>query len=699
MVDDTKPVETMGKEPIEGEGKQAVDEEIIITEKEKPEEEKNTELIEKKVEELEPKKEIPLPTTGKLISEFATELIDEIKDKNVIFFRTDSREIVEIGKIKLKETDEYKHTGFLVVNPNKFITLCEQYFTPVVYVKNKETYVWEYKRKSMNAILSKTLICSEIIQNSIPQINRIFTIPIPILYNGKLTFPKKGYDSRFNSWMPENAPEITNREMPVEEAKEIIYSIFKEFCFESHQDYINAIAGLLTPFIRGLLPSFSTRTPVFFYIANRERAGKDYLAGITGILYEGHALEESPISTSENAKTNNTDELRKKILSAMISGRKRMHFSNNKGYINNAVFEAVITAEQYSDRILGRSELLTFDNELDFSLSGNTGIGFTSDLANRSRFVRLFLAIEDANMRKFENPKLHNYILENRELILSAFYALIRNWYVNDCVVGSVPYTSFNSWAEVCGGIMEAAGWSNPCVADTKITELGGDKETNEMKELFELCYEKYPEAQIKKSHIKELLQTEDTTIFGYFDFENKAEQTKFGLKLTKFIDRVLSNIRLSVVNMQIRGNRREYKFTKTQPEDVKNIFEEDEKDIIWKEIKVCTPCTPCTLNTPLIYLEEVCKINRVREKVHKVHKVYIPEKEKNKEEKLTTVGEFIDYCIEKHKNYDGDMSVEEVLSLVEKSEYLREDADGIIQNRIRKGIYNVFKAGFIRQG
>jgi len=68
------------------------------------------------------------------------------------------------------------------------------------------------------------------------------------------------------------------------------------------------------------------------------------------------------------------------------------------------------------------------DNELDFSLSGNSGIGFTPDFANRCRFVRLFLDIEDANSRWFENPDLHKWVLENRELIISAMYALVRNW-------------------------------------------------------------------------------------------------------------------------------------------------------------------------------------------------------------------------------------------------------------------------------
>ena len=57
--------------------------------------------------------------------------------------------------------------------------------------------------------------------------------------------------------------------------------------------------------MRGLFSSFSVRTPLWIYIANRERAGKDYLAGINGILYEGYALEEPPISMGDKDRGNN----------------------------------------------------------------------------------------------------------------------------------------------------------------------------------------------------------------------------------------------------------------------------------------------------------------------------------------------------------------------------------------------------------
>ena len=200
------------------------------------------------------------------------------------------------------------------------------------------------------------------------------------MYEGKLTFPKKGFDERFNSWRPLNSPEIENLEMSLEEAKKIIETIYSEFPFKTEQDKTNAIAGLLTPFLRGLFKTFNTITPGVFYGGNRERTGKDYCAGINGIAHEGLAIEDNPISTGEK-KGNDNDELRKKVTSAIMSGRKRMHFANNKGHINNAILEQLLTSNFWTDRILGSNDEIKIPKELDISLSGNVGITITPDLS------------------------------------------------------------------------------------------------------------------------------------------------------------------------------------------------------------------------------------------------------------------------------------------------------------------------------
>ncbi len=526
--------------------------------------------IEKIVNKLE---EIELPGNGVLISEFAKTLVDKLKNEYVLFYRQDSRQVVELGMLKDVE-DKIIQTGFIPIKSSRFITLVENYFIPWCKIFKKGGGSFEIN-KSMTKDCGNTVLDSQIFQDRLPNINRIFTVQNPIIYDGELTFPKEGYDKRFNSWLPYDAPKINDMEMPLEDAKKTLYDIFKEFCFETRQDYMNAISALITPFLRGLFTTgFNTRCPVYCYESNRERSGKDYLAGITGILYEGHALEEPPISNGEYRSSGGNDELRKKIVSAMISGRKRLHFSNNKGHLNNSVFESVVTAERYSDRLLGKNESVTFDNELDFSFSGNLGITLTPDLANRTIFIKLFLDIEDANRRKFDNPNLHDIVFKKRDDILSALYSLVRNWFDKECPAGSVPFASFPEWARICGGIMEAAGYDSPCKKSNEEIGISIDTETDEMKELFELCYKKRKNLWLKKDEIRNLIMDPSENIMSYMQWENRSAQTKFGIKLNKFVGRILSDIRLIVEDKRIRSSRWKYKFVKHEENfDKKEIF------------------------------------------------------------------------------------------------------------------------------
>ena len=505
---------------------------------------------------------IELPKAGKLISEFAKEVAEAYKSKELLFFRSNSKEVVEICKIK--EKDKVIENGFSPISSARFITLSEKLFIPVIEKpitdSNGKFQGTDFKEKSMNGELCNTILQSHELQDSLPNVVRIFNIPIPILHNGKLTFPKKGFDERFNSYLPYDCPEISNPDMTLSEAKEIIDNLLSEFCFENPEDRTNAIAGLLTPGLKGVFKKFNDRTPIMCYLANRERAGKDYLAGITGLVYDGVAIEDSPISYGVGA--NNNEELRKKILSVMKLGRRRLHFANNKGHLNSAVIEQISTNSHFQDRALGKNEILDFPNELDISMSGNVGITFTADFQNRSIFSNLFLDLEDANERKFDNPDLHNWVLDNRSLILSAIHSLIKNWVDKGSPKGSIPFASFPEWARVCGGVMESAGYENPCKKSKKELLIGGDTETKDMKKLFELCFNRHPNEFIKMDRVREIMKIEED-LFPYINLEDRAGTTKFSMLFRKYIGRILSGIRLEVDNVENKGQRANYRFVK----------------------------------------------------------------------------------------------------------------------------------------
>ncbi len=504
---------------------------------------------------------------GLLISEIASNIADVYSKKEILFYKQELREIVEISKIKHDEDDK-SFMGFSIIKPKRFITLSEKHFVPTIEVYKKGIGMVDVS-KSLSNDKSNIILASPQFQEAMPIIKRIFSVPMPMMYDGELSFPKLGYDERFYSWLNPNAPKINMKNMNVEEAKLIMEKLFGEFCFEDKQDYTNAVAGLITPFLRGLYTDFSARTPMFFYVANRERAGKDYLASITGLALEGQALDEPPISDGEQS-SNKNDELRKKLLSSLLQGRRRLHFANNKGRLNNSVLEAALTSKSISDRMLGKNEVVSVENELDFSASGNVGITFTPDLSNRCIFVKLFLDIENANDREFSNPNLHGWVMNNRSAILSAIFCLIEDWVKRGSKPGSKRFASFPEWASICGGIMENAGLGSPCVPNNEALTIGGDTESIEMKQLFELAYENKPETPITKSELIGIIRDEDS-LLPYMDWTARPDQAKFGKKLIKFYGRVFSDIRLKVVNPdEKRTARHKLLFTKVKREQYK---------------------------------------------------------------------------------------------------------------------------------
>lgn len=502
--------------------------------------------------ELENKVNVELPRDDRLISEFAKDVGEILVSKDEYFYQVKVGEIVEITK------DEKGQSNLKPLTPERFISSIEKHIQPIIKRSNPQgIYV---KKKSLTYQDAKIVLNSEQFQNKINPIKMILPFPMPCLKGNKIIFPKKKYDKDFCSWLSEDSPN-TNLDMKLEDAKELLNKIHKEFCFEKPNDMTNAIASLITPACRLFYDDKYARTPAFFWKANRERAGKDYGAHIRTLVYSGVAEESSPISSGKGGEDGN--ELRKKLISMLRSGKIFFHSANNKGHLSSAVFESFLTASQITDRILGKSELLNLSNPLEISLSGNVGISYSADLRNRCKFINLFLEIENANSRTFETPNLHSFIKKNRGLILSAIFSLIKNWVDDGCPSGKIPFTSFPEWSRVVGGIMESAGYNNPCSEDSELLNIYGDSETQDFKNLFEMIYEKHPNKWLTKQQIKDLVKDNDENLFGYYDFDKKGDQTKFALKFFRYVGRILSDIKMSVRDSSVRSSRQRFKLSK----------------------------------------------------------------------------------------------------------------------------------------
>jgi len=502
---------------------------------------------------------ITKPGVGHPIGEFAETLGKYYATKNVLFYDVPLRTVVRIGLVAIKKNngDSIMVHGIIPVTRHDLVTLIENDFEIIENVRGRSGY--EEKVSSITGEMASIVLESDAqFRNQLPKLQHIYPVQMPIIVKGKLQLMKKGYDAEYYSWTPEDAPNV-REDMTLDEAKDILDNIlYKEFCFVGSQDRSNSIAGLLTPDCRLIYKSESTRTPLLIYIANRERAGKDYDAGITSIVYEGSVIEDPPISVEHEV---HDDELRKKALSTLMMGRMRLHSSNNKGYLDSAILEQLITNETVMDRILGGNKMASYSNTLDISLSANIGLTYPADLARRAVFVNLFFAEDDPNKRVFNNPDLHHWVSAHRGDVLSVLYALIRNWYEKGMPPSSKEFTSFHEWMCVVGGILEAAGYDAPESNDI-LNATAGDSQTANMRLLYKACHDKFGERYVTKKELFDEFINEKVLaeVFPWVDRDKSTWRAAIGRMLTYFNGRILDDIRMEIV-MQENAGRNKYRW------------------------------------------------------------------------------------------------------------------------------------------
>jgi Domain of unknown function (DUF3854) len=500
--------------------------------------------------------------TQRLESQFAEEVGQLLGPLEVVFRRDDS--VVEIRDEQFTgELDRFKLARgglkFDTLTPARVRTSFEQYIEPGIEVEG------EFVAKTMSESSARSLLVSPQFLKRVPRIDRILDVPIPIRKpNGEIVFPKLGFNPSFGIYCDPGAPEI--KEMPIEQAAEVIEQAIEGFCWRIPQSKIHAIARMITPYARGIM-GFSERMPLWYFVGNRPRCGKDYLNGVTQVVYLGHAFEDAPI-------TDNYEETNKRIVSALRAGRRMMHFANCQHHLNDPGFIQAITGPTINARSLGSNDAksdLELPNEVDYSLSANVGLTYREDVEPRLRKIELAFFEEDANKRTFPNPFLHDWIKSNRSEVLSAIHSLFQHWIGKGAPAGKTLFNSFPRWAEVVGGVMVTCGLGDPCLAHEGEDLLGGDQREVAMKALFQAAFDNSPEEWLRKGDIYDIIreQYENSDRLNWFgDLDGDSKEKSFatnrvGRALSAFQNRILGGVRLEIDTSTTKSQQWRYKFAK----------------------------------------------------------------------------------------------------------------------------------------
>ena len=152
---------------------------------------------------------------------------------------------------------------------------------------------------------------------------------------------------------------------------------------------------------------------------------------------------------------------------------------------------------------------------------------------------------------------------------------------------------------------MECAGYDSPCKKDgTTLVSL--DSETEEMKLLFEACFKYNPNREIDRQTIQGIVI--DENIMPSLDFNNRADQVKFGQKIDKFSNRILSNILMQPNSLETRAARRKFTFKSSVNENEPKSSQQCDNMVIFGNVPLLVPNSLKAITTDKVTLPYITR-------------------------------------------------------------------------------------------
>jgi hypothetical protein len=228
----------------------------------------------------------------------------------------------------------------------------------------------------------------------------------------------------------------------------LLDELLVDFPFVSAPDRAHAVAALILPFVRRLV--FGP-TPVHLYEAPTPGSGKTLAAEVVCIIATGDAAEPTTMPQDD-------EEVRKKITSLLLAARPVVLLDNVRGGIDSVSLAAVLTAEKWTDRLLGGNELAGLPNRAVWLISANNPT-LTLEIARRCIRIRVEPAGDRPwERRNFKHWPLKHWVLDNRAALVHAILTLVQAWLSRGRPQGKRTLGSFEHWASTIGGILDVAG-------------------------------------------------------------------------------------------------------------------------------------------------------------------------------------------------------------------------------------------------
>jgi hypothetical protein len=242
----------------------------------------------------------------------------------------------------------------------------------------------------------------------------------------------------------------------VDWALNLIDELLVDFHFAEPASRANAIALMLLFFVRRMIDG---PTPFHMIGASTEGTGKSKLANALIYPARGRELYSTPPKESDA-------EWRKAITSRLKSGDTHFYVDNITNdadrdglsqALGSASFAAALTQRHWQDRRLGGNEEFRGPIQLIWVGSGNN-VEFTRELCRRTVPITLMSTVQDPSQRKdFLHDPLEPWIYSQHRDLTRASLIICQNWIAKGKPTSEKTMGSYEQYARIMGGILEAA--------------------------------------------------------------------------------------------------------------------------------------------------------------------------------------------------------------------------------------------------
>lgn len=383
----------------------------------------------------------------------------------------------------------------------------------------------------------------------------------PILRSDGSVFAEAGYDEKTALfYYPERSltfPSIPENpcESDIKHCRDLLLEVFCDFPFVGQADRANALAALITPVLRELIPG---PVPMGVFTKPQQGVGASLMVDVISHVATGKPakMTSAPMGREREA------EYKKFITSTLLEGAEIAILDNFEGVFDSTSFGALLTCSSWTDRVLGRTEMITLPHRTVWFLTGNN-VRLAGDMPRRCYVIKIDAKTARPWLRgseNFKHPRLLEWVLQMRGEILTSILTLARAWVLagRPKPESSCNLAQFERWVDVVGGILAFAGIEGFL---GNLEEVYSESEQDDGWEAFLYgWYEAFNEKAVTTGQIK--LALEDRPAFlevlpPEFDINDKGFTRRLGRALAKYEGKhFLSGVQIKRSSTQNRAVR-----------------------------------------------------------------------------------------------------------------------------------------------